>query len=417
MSGPTASPLSPRVAGFLGAEALSAIGSWATIVAVWGYAAYEYDATATDVSLFGIAFALPGVLLGPLTGTVIDRLGPKPTLAVAKVVGVLAALALLAADDFRTLSLLSALHGISMALSIPALQSMPPRLVADEHLARTNALVSLTDELAIVLGPAAGGIAIAAFGFRGAFVFDAVTYALGLVVLPMVKLHAPTGTDPDGDESPPVRFRDALEGWRIIARTGVLRRTVTCTFAVHLLYGAALLAEPLYVRDTLERSEEVFAALQTTFGIFLVLGGLVAARAAERIASFGWVVAGVGISGVTSIIYLGTPWVAVAFTGVALWGVATAVISGPSRTVLQRGSPPRAHGRVLSADFVAGSSAELLGVGITGLLVTAFGVPWAILGLGSAVVIAAVALAGADRADRGRTPEAAPDQEPLATLR
>ena len=394
----TGSPFSPRIAGFLGVEALSAIGSWATIVAIWGYAAYEYDATASDVSLFGVAFALPGVLLGPVTGTVIDRLGPKPTLGVAKVIGVGASVALLSADDFQTLALLSALHGVAMALSMPALQSMPPRLVTQEHLARTNALVSLTDELAIVLGPAVAGVGIAAFGFRGAFVFDAVTYALGLVVLPMVRLR-PVALAEGEDEGPPVRFRDALEGWRLIARTGALRRTVACTFAVHLLYGMALLAEPLYVRDVLERSEQVFAALQSTFGVFLVAGGLLAARLGERLASFKWVALGVGASGVTSIVYLGTPWVMVAFVGVALWGVATAVISGPSRTVLQRSSPERAHGRVLSADFVAGSGAELGGVGLAGVLVGAFGVPWSILGLGALVTAVATVLWRADRRD------------------
>ena len=256
---PTATPTSPRVAGFLVAEALSAIGSWATIVAIWGYAAFEYDASPGEVSLFGIAFAAPGLLLGPLTGAVVDRIGPKATLALAKVIGVVASLALLAADDFRTLALLSVLHGTASAFSHPALQSMPPRLVDDVHLARTNALVSLTDELAIVLGPVAAGVGIAAFGFRGAFVFDALTYGLGLAVLPVVQLRAiRAGTHPDAD--PPVRLRDALAGWQLIVRTGVLRRTVGCTFVVHLLYGTALLAEPLYVRDVLERSPSTFAA-------------------------------------------------------------------------------------------------------------------------------------------------------------
>jgi predicted MFS family arabinose efflux permease len=407
-------PLSPRIVTFLGAEALSAIGSWATIIAVWGYAAYEYDASAADVSLFGIAFALPGVLLGPVTGTVIDRLGPKPTLMLAKVIGVLASLALLSADDFRTLAALSALHGISMALSLPALQSMPPRLVADRHLARTNALVSLTDELAIVLGPVAAGIAIAAFGFRGAFVFDALTYGLGLAVLPLVRLRAAAGTSAD---TPPVRMRDALEGYRLIARTRILRRVVACTFAVHLLYGMALLAEPLYVRDTLERSEEVFAALQTAFGVCLVAGGIAAARLGERLASFGWVALGVGVSGLTAIVYLGTPSLAVAFVGVALWGVATAVISGPSRTVLQRSTPERAHGRVLSADYVAANTAELIGLGIAGVLVSAFGVPWSALILGLSVTSVAACLALSDRRDHRVGPAASAERtgDALAT--
>jgi predicted MFS family arabinose efflux permease len=395
------------VAGFLAAEAISAIGSWATIVAIWGYATYEYDATPGEVSLFGIAFAVPGLLLGPVAGAVVDRIGPTATLGIAKVIGIVASLALLAADDFRTLALLSALHGVASTFSHPALQSMPPRLVDDEHLARTNALVSLTDELAIVLGPVAAGIGIALFGFRGAFVFDAATYALGLAVLPMVRLRPPRSTEQDGD-AVPARFRDALEGWKIIMRTGVLRRVVACTFAVHLLYGTALLAEPLYVRDVLERSESVFAALQTAFGVCLVAGGLLAARLGERLASFGWVALGVGGSGITAIIYLGTPSVVVAFVGVGLWGVATAVISGPSRTVLQRSSPERAHGRVLAADLVSGSGAELVGVAAAGVFVGAFGVPWSILGLGLLVAGVAAFLFLADVRD---------NSDPIATGR
>jgi len=397
------SPFSVRIATFLTAEALSAIGSWATIIAIWGYAAYEYDATAADVSLFGLAFALPGVLLGPLTGTVIDRIGPKLTLGAAKAVGVLASLALLTADSFHALALLSALHGATMAFSLPALQSMPPRLVAERHLARTNALVSLTDEMAIVLGPAAGGIAIAAFGFRGAFVFDALTYAVGLVILPLVRVRPAAGVAAD---DPPVRIRDALAGWKLIARSRLLRRTVACTFAVHLLYGMALLCEPLYVRDTLGRSEAVFAALQTAFGLCLVGGGLLAARLGDRLASFNWVVLGVGTSGLTAVIYLGTPLVVVAFAGVAAWGVATAVISGPSRTLLQRGSPERAHGRVLSADMVAASSAELAGVGLAGALVSLLGVPWSITIVGLSVSAWAAWVAAA--AARDQTPAEEP---------
>ena len=265
----------------------------------------------------------------------------------------LASLALLSADDFHALAVLSALHGAAMAFSLPALQSMPPRLVAERHLARTNALVSLTDEIAIVLGPVAGGIAIAAFGFRGAFVFDALTYAIGLV-------------DPAAGPAAPGR-PDHRRRWRGAAGAAARRpggleahrplpaappHGVACTFAVHLLYGMALLAEPLYVRDTLGSSEEVFAALQTAFGVFLVGGGVLAARLGERLASFGWVVLGVGASGLAAIVYLGTPWLIVAFAGVAAWGVATAIIS---RTVPDASSsarsPERAHGRVLSADM------------------------------------------------------------------
>jgi predicted MFS family arabinose efflux permease len=292
------------------------------------------------------------------------------------------------------MALLSFLHGIAAAFSLPALQSLPPRIVDEEHVARTNALVSLTDEFAIVAGPVVGGLAIAAFGFQGAFVVDALTYAVGLAALPLVRV-APLQRDPslaDDEPEPEVRMRDALEGARLIRRSPSLRPVVLSTFLVHTLYGVALLSEPLYVRDVLERSPGTFAALQTAFGIFMVAGGIYAARLGDRIASLRFVLLGVIGSGITAVLYLGTPWVVVAFVGVCLWGACTALISGPSRTVLQRGSPQSAHGRVLSTDLMAGSTGELVGIGLAGLLVTVVGVQWTAAGIGFTVALAAAVL-------------------------
>lgn len=380
---------SGRVRAFLVAEAFSAVGTWATFIAIWGYAAFEFGATAGDVTLFGVALTLPGVLLGPFVGTVIDRIGPRSSLGVAKAIGVVASLALLFADDFRTLALLSMVHGVAGAVTVPALQSLPPRLVRDEELARTNALVSLTDEVAIVAGPVVGAVAIGWFGFRGAFVLTAATYLLGILVLPIVQVR--DVVVPASHERRP-GLRDALEGLRLVARTPVLRRVVVAMSSVHLLYGAALLAEPLYVRDVLERPPSTFAALQAVFGVFLVAGGIAVARLGERVASFGWVVLGVGASGVTAIVYLGTPSIVVAFVGVAAWGVCTALLSGPSRTLLQRNAPESVHGRVIATDTMSGTAAQLLGILATGALISTLGVSAAMSVLGGVVVLVAVGL-------------------------
>ena len=384
-----------RFGAFFAAEAVSAIGSWASLIAIWGYAAYEFDASAADVARFGIAFSLPGIVLGPLSGTLIDRYGPKAMLGASKVIGIVASLALLTADDFTSLALLSAVHGAAYTFAIPSLQAMPPRLVADEDLASTNALVSLTDEFAIVAGPVVAAVAIEVFGFRGAFIVDALTFALGLVVLPFVRLRplAPSESDEVA------RVRDVLVGIRLVARRPVLRRTVGVVASVHLLYGVALLSEPLYVRDVLERSTAVFAALQSVFGVALVIGGILVARAGERIAGFTWVAGGAIGSAITAVAYLATPWITVAFVGVAAWGLVTASISGPSRTVLQRATPEAMHGRVLSTDFVAGSTAELLGVATAGFVVSALDVPRAVVLFASVVLVVAVAALAGDARD------------------
>ena len=245
-----------------------------------------------------------------------------------------------------------------------------------------------------MVGPVVGAGAIAVFGFRGAFVVDAVTYAIGLVALPLVSLREPAEVEDEDQEAGRV-----LDGLRRVWQVPVLRRVVACTALVHLLYGAALLIEPLYVRDVLGRSEEVFAGLQAIFGVALVGGGLLVARAGERLASFRFVVIGVVGSGVAAFVYLGTPWLPVAVIGVIIWGLVTALMGGPSRTVIQRATREVEHGRVLAADLMAGSTAEVVGLASLGFLIDAIGIRTSVLLLGSVVVAAAAALAVADARD------------------
>ena len=72
----------------------------------------------------------------------------------------------------------------------------------------------------------------AGFGFRGAFVVDAITYALGLAVLPIVRLKPPEPHPDDGaDEGaePKGSIREAMAG--NICRCGCYQRIEN---AVHL---------------------------------------------------------------------------------------------------------------------------------------------------------------------------------------
>ncbi len=68
-----------RVPGFLpllAGQAVNAIGNWVALIAIWGFAAFRFDAGAGDLALLFVVLAVPGAFLGPLLGVPIDRLGP-----------------------------------------------------------------------------------------------------------------------------------------------------------------------------------------------------------------------------------------------------------------------------------------------------------------------------------------------------
>jgi hypothetical protein len=114
-------------------------------------------------------------------------------------------------------------------------------------------------------------------------------------------------------------------------------------------------------------------------------------------------------------VYLGTPWLGVAIAGVLLWGGATALMGGPSRTVIQRAAPETEHGRVLAADLVAGSGAEVLGLASLGFLIDAIGIRTSVGLLGAIVGVSALVLALGDRRDRPGTVADTPSAARAAT--
>src|SRR6478735_7487295 len=85
-----------RVRGFallLVGQAVSETGNWIAVIAIWGFASFKFDVGAGDLALLFVVLSVPGALLGPLLGVPIDRLGPRRTLLIANLLGVVDALA------------------------------------------------------------------------------------------------------------------------------------------------------------------------------------------------------------------------------------------------------------------------------------------------------------------------------------
>jgi predicted MFS family arabinose efflux permease len=327
----------------LAGETINATGNWIALIAIWGFASFEFDAGPADLALLFVVLSLPGALLGPLLGVPIDRLGPKRTLLVANLLGVLDALALTQAESYLQIVLLALPLGLIEAFAAASLDAIPPRLVAADQLVAANALLGGAQDVAIVFGPLLAALVNERWGLAGAFVADAVTFAVGaLVALAITIEPAPSTEERD------TTWRELRDGFRLARRTPGLRWTLVVVASVYLLWALFGLLEPLYVRDVLGESDSVFALLQTVFGVGLVLTSLALAKIGERVARPRVVAIAVVVSGLTAALYLGTHSLAVAFVGVFLWGVDVAFFYVPAKTLLQRYAPRSFHGRILS---------------------------------------------------------------------
>ena len=376
-----------RVRGFallLAGQAISESGNWIAVIAIWGFASFQFDVGPGDLALLFVVLSIPGALLGPLLGVPIDRLGPRRTLLIANVLGMLDALALTQANSYRMIILLALPLGLIEAMATASLDSIPPRLVPDDQLVTANALLGGAQDLAIVVGPLAAAAVNARWGLEGAFFADAATFLVGALVALRIRIE-PVPRDDDHVRS---TWRELREGASLARRTRGLRWTLTVASCVYLLWAAFGVLEPLYVRDVLGGSDAMFALLQTVFGIGLVLTGLLLAVIGDRIARPRYVALAMIVSGATAALYLGTESEVVAFIGVFLWGVDTAFFFVPARTLLQRYAPAAFHGRVLSINQ---SLEPAAGIVATPVVAVALGVV-SVQALG--IVAGAIATAG-----------------------
>lgn len=164
------------------AQSLSWIGSWMQDMGKSWLVLSQFG-KGKEMAILLIASALPVALLSVFAGTKADKGNPKKILVLTQVflffsAFLLALLAWLGYLEFWHLVLIATLEGVCIAFDAPAFQVILPRLVGRENLQQTLALNSSSFHLSRILGPALGGLVLAAFGVSAIFLFNALSFLL-----------------------------------------------------------------------------------------------------------------------------------------------------------------------------------------------------------------------------------------------
>jgi len=134
------------------------------------------DSTLATAATF-VPSSMPVVLFGSVAGVFVDRWERKRTMIFADAVRSALLLPLLLAPDqlgmIYTIAIIQRAVGLFFS---PAESALLPKLVEKERLVTANALNSLNDTIAFLVGPALGSLLYATSGIGGVTVINAVTY-------------------------------------------------------------------------------------------------------------------------------------------------------------------------------------------------------------------------------------------------
>ena len=176
---------------------ISLLGDGVFFVAL-AWQTYSLSNRPAAMSVVGVAFVLPQVLLLLVGGVLSDRFERRRMMMLSDVlrglaVGTIGALALSDALELWHLVAIVVVYGAGNALFAPAFGAIVPEIVPPEQLVEANSLDQFVRPAMRFVGPALGGGLVAGLGAGSAFVFDAATFGCSLAALALMtaRPHAP----------------------------------------------------------------------------------------------------------------------------------------------------------------------------------------------------------------------------------
>ncbi len=229
------------------------------------------------LGLVGFVGQAPMLLVTPFAGVVADRLDRRRILFVTQIAMMtsacgLAALTLSGVVEVWHIIGFALLSGTANAFDVPTRQSFTIEMVGRADLPRAIALNSIMLNAARLVGPAMAGLLVAAVGEGWCIALNGVSYLAVLSSLAMMRIERQPAREPSHPLS------DLHEGF-VYVTTHRETRTLLALLASSSLFGTCYVTlMPVFARDVLHGSSDLFGYLMAGIGVGALMGALSVSR-------------------------------------------------------------------------------------------------------------------------------------------
>jgi MFS family permease len=365
---------------FFGGQIVSLTGSWISMTAT-SWLVYRLTGSAMTLGVVGFAGQIPGFLLGPFAGALLDRWDRHRVLVVTQTFSMVQsfALAYLTFTGHITVPAiiaLNAVQGLVNAFDMPARQAFLTTMISDrEDLANAIALNSSMFNAARLVGPSIAGVIIATTGEAWCFLIDAISYMaviVALVAMKDVRRRTRPATHPGVVEH-------LLEGWRYVFGFRPIRSLMLQLAWLCLVAMPFSVLMPVFADEILSGGPYTLGFLMTASGVGALSGALwLAARKSVvglgRVILINTVVFGAGLIG-----FALSRWLPVSLIFMTIVGFGMMVQMASTNTVIQTIVDEEKRGRVMSFYTMAFLGTAPFGSLLAGWLSTRIGAPHTVL--------------------------------------
>ncbi len=404
----------PDLIRFVAARMLGGVAMQMTATAL-GWLVYARTNSAYALGLVALFQFLPAIPLVAATGHVADNYDRRLVVCVSLIAQIAGAAALFAFD--RSSLGMGWLYGLVLvigavgAFGFPAQQALLATLVPPEEIGQAVAFSSSTNQLAIMAGPALGGLA---YAWTGAWTF---ILAAGLMLVAVALMLSVKPRPITRDSSGAGVWEKAFAGLSYVRSNPVLLGAITLDLFVVILAGVTSLL-PIFARDILHTGPEGLGLLRSAPAIGAVLVGFALSRWPIRRHAGLIMILAVGAFGATTALFGLSRSFPLSILALAAAGGFDMVSVVVRQTLVQVATPDEMRGRVSAVSSVFISGSNRLGDFESGVVAGLVGAPISTLigGVGAMLVVLATAvLVPSFRKYDRLNPRIERDVEPKAT--
>ena len=351
----------------------SSIGTWMQIVAQ-SWLVLDISKSARMLGLDAFLGNIPIFLFSLVGGVVADRVSRRRLLLASQWVQLTCAFtlaALIATGVVRIWHILtlSFVVGTAQSFGGPAYLALIPTLVEKEDLPNAIALNTIQFNLARVIGPVLGGIALTKFGAVWCFSLNGVSFIaviISLVLLRMTFKPQPTGAS---------ILSDMKQGFFFIRQQGAMEALIVVAFLMTALAIPMITFLPVFAKNVFHGGPSTFTVLLVFSGLGAIAGALMMAamgnvRSKGRIALLMLIGMGGGMAGFALSQNLALSCILLFLSGAAMMGAFTMINS-----LVQLITSHEMRGRVTSVYNVAFRGGMPFGNLASGWLIPMFSAP------------------------------------------
>lgn len=376
---------------FFAGSIVSFVGTWVQQIASF-WLILQLTGSPVAVGALALVQTLPITALALVGGSIADRVDLRRMVVACESVlcvqaALLCVLALTGAITAEQLYVLGFVRGVAMALNQPARHTLVFQTVGRDDLPNAVALMASVGTSARILGPAVGGIVLAATGPGEAYGLNALTALVGIVAILAMRLPPRSETtEPQSGVLVGVgeALRFAVSDRRVVVVFFSL--VVVSTFAFN--FDVLL---PLLARLTLDGGPRTYGLVAATFGAGALTGALALATIGKARVLF--VLGGAGVFGLLQLVLARQDALVPACALLYLAGIAYIIWGSSSLATLQLAAPEHLRARAASLYFFGFMGGAPLGGLIAGTLTELGGTTLALTVAGTIAIL--VALVGA----------------------